>query len=232
MPDFSMIPDAFDMIERGREHPEDYYGSITDLQDQGWIASFVKHRDSDHLDLSNYETVLTDFSEKYELNDDYRVEGSSHWAVGWLDTLMVRALQCKCEDWEDAHITVHPDRESRGLKLWRCHTCGTDFGIASVRPIFYSVAEYKERLEEYPVLDEEDFSRREHEELMEYLDQEVSAFVRQHEGDTIAEDWEPDKDAIFQYLFDVHSVSHIDELDNAWIEDAVLTVAEREGKKL
>lgn len=232
MPDFSMIPDAFGMIEQGREHPDSYWGAVTDLQDQGWVLTFARHRDSDHLEISNYETILTSFAEKYELNEDYRVEGSSHWLVGWMDQMMVRALQCNCEDWEQAHITVHPDRESKGLKLWRCHTCGGDFGIANIRPIFYSAIEFKERMEEYPVLDEEDFSRREYEELMEYIESVASSFVSRNEGDTIAEGWEPDYEKIFEHLFREYSVSRVDDLNYEWIEDAVLAIADEEGKKL
>jgi hypothetical protein len=227
------MTDLFEAIERGREHPEDYFGPITELQDQGWIAVFVRHRDSDHLENSNFDTILKEFSEKFELNEDYRVEGSRHWAVGWTDTMMVRAIECKCEDWEQADITAHPDLERTGLKLWRCHTCATDFGIDHIRNIFYRALEFKDRLDDYPVLDEEDFSRREYEELMEYLEQEVSSTVNSLSNDErIAEDWEPDNEAIFQYLFDSYSVCTVDDLSSGWVEDAVLTIADREGKKL
>lgn len=223
----------FDMVESGREHPRDYWGAITDLQDQGWIQVFGRHRDSDNLEISNYETVLTAFNEKFERYDDFRVEGSSHWAVGWTDTILVRALQCKCEDWEDADITVHPDHDSKGLKLWRCHTCGTDFGVESIRPIFYAAVEFKERLEEYPILDEEDHSRREHEELMEYLEREVSSVTNSLQNDDqIKEDWEPDNEKIFQFIFDTYSVCNIDDLQTDMIGDAVLALAELEGAAL
>jgi len=225
--------DLFDAVEEGREHPSDYFGSITDLQDQGWVQTFGRHRDSDHLDNSNFDTILESFQEKFELNEDYRVEGSSHWLVGWSDSMMVRALQCKCEDWENADITVHPDHRTKGLKLWRCHTCGTDFGIENIRNIFYRALEFAERLANYPVLDEEDYSRREHEELMGYLEGEVSSTVNSLQNDDrIKDDWEPDNDKVFSYLFDTYSVCRIDDLDGDMIEDAVLTVADKEGKKL
>ena len=225
--------DLFDAIEQGREHPDSYWGSITDLQDQGWVQAFGRHRDSDTLDISNYETVLTAFHEKFELNEDFRVEGSSHWAVGWCDTLMVRALECDCEDWEHAHITAHPDLERRGLKLWRCHTCGIDFGIDRIRNIFYRALEFKDRLEDYPVLDEEDYSRREYEELMEYLGNEVSSTVNSLQNDDqIKEDWEADNDKVFDYIFETYSVSHIDDLTTDMVGDAVLTIAKKEGATL
>lgn len=227
------MTDLFELLEDGRQHPQDYFGAITDLQDQGWVEVFGRHRDSDNLDISNYETILTAFHEKFELNEDFRVEGSSHWAVGWMDTMLVRALQCKCEDWENADITVHPDHDSKGLKLWRCHTCGTDLSIADIRNIFYRAVEFKDCMEDYPLLDEEDYSRREHEELMEYLEREVSWTVNHLQNDDkVVEDWEPDNDKIFQFLFDTYSVSSVDDLHSDWIEDAVLVLAEMEGKKL
>jgi hypothetical protein len=225
-------PDVFDAVNETLEHPQDYYGDIIDLQDQGWGCTFGRHRDSDNLDISNYEQILQAFHEKFELNEDFRVEGSRHWAVGWTDQILVRALQCDCEDWEEADITVHPDAKSKGLKLWRCHTCATDFGIERVRPIFYEALEFKSRLDDYPILDEEHYSKLEHEELLEWLEQEVSAFVRHEEGETIEEDWEPDLDKVFEYLFDIHSVSTVEDCNVDWIGDAVLAIADKEGKKL
>lgn len=225
--------DLFEAIEEGREHPRDYFGSITELQDEGWVETFGRHRDSDNLQNSNFDAVLKTLSEKFELNDDYQVLGSSHWAVGWCDQIMVRALQCKCEDWEDADITAHPDNAAKGLKLWRCHTCGTDFGIESIRPVFYEMLEFKNRLEQYPLLDEEDFSRREHEELMEYIEREVSAIcVRFQNGEEIKDDFEANPADVARILFDEYSVSHVDDLSYEWMEDAVLTLAEKEGAKL
>lgn len=224
--------DVFEAVNEGMEHPDSYWGAITDYQDNGWVLTFGRHRDSDLLEISNFETIEKQFEEKYEKNDDFRIEGSSHWAVGWTDQMMVRALQCNCEDWEKADITTHPDSRSKGLRLWRCHTCGLDFGIERVRQIFYDCLEIKNQLDDYPVLDEEDWSRREYEELMEYLEDEVSAIVRRYEGDTIEEDYEPDMGKVFSYLFETHSVSNVEDCEYAWIEDAVLEIADKEGKKL
>lgn len=218
----------FTDIESCREHPEYYWGAITDYQDNGWIQTFGRHRDSDTLDNSNFESVLKalDYA-KFELNEDYRVEGSNHWLVGWTDTLMVRALQCKCEDWDNAMIVGDPKTE-----YWHCETCGDEFGAEGIRPVYREAMEYRARLEDYPIFDEEDFTRREHEELMEYLEDEINSIVRRWEGDVVEEDYEPDHEDIFKYLFDVHSVSSVEDLRYEWIEDAVSTVAERDGKKL
>jgi hypothetical protein len=224
--------DLYEAVNETLERPRDYYGVIPELQEQGWGCTFGRHRDSDNLDISNYETILRAFAEKFELNEDYRVEGSSHWAVGWTDTLMVRVLQCDCEDWEEAEITQHPDSVHKGVKLWRCHTCGLDFGIERIRPIFQECLEFKASLEEYPLLDEEDFSRREHEELMEWLEDEVASVIRRNEGETIEEDFEVETGEVARILFDDHSVSSVEDVDMGWIEDAVLDLADKAGKKL
>lgn len=186
------------------EPPDSYWGPITDLVQQGWAQVYGRHRDSDLLNISNFESMLEHYNENYEVNDDFRVEGSSHWLVGWSDCLMVRALQCDCEDWEDADISFDPLPEPAG---WYCASCDK---YAEVRQIFKDALDFQERMDEYPVLDEEDWSRREHEEFMEYIEQEV--------GTEYAE-------ACARYLFDEYSYSCVEEIDwkvlEAWKEENV-----------
>ena len=225
--------DVFEAVNETMEHPENYFGAITDYQDNGWGCTFGRHRDSDNLDISNFETILKQFDEKYEKNEDFRVEGSSHWAVGWTDQLMVRVLQCDCEDWENADIRIHPDSERKGLKLWRCHTCGLDFGIERVRQIFYDCLEIKNRLDDYPLLDEEDYSRREYEDLMEYLEREVPWHCNHLQNDgRIQDGFDCPVEDVARYLFDVHSVNNVEDLSGEWIEDAILDIADQNGVKL
>ena len=229
MNDTYLYYESFKAVEEGREHPRDYWGCITDLQDQGWVLTFGRHRDSDVLGISNYETILKLFEEKkFEKQDDYRVEGSNHWAVGWIDQIMVRALQCDCDDWEKADIVV----ESKQTEEWRCNTCGAVFGTEAIRPIFYECREIAARLENYPVLDEEDFSRREHEDLVEYIETNLFHAISGNEGETIAEGFTVEAEAVAEWLFDTHSVSCVDECDTDKIEEAVIALAEKEGKKL
>jgi hypothetical protein len=146
--------------------------------------------------------------------------------------MMVRALQCNCADWENADITIHPDAQSKGLKLWRCHTCGRDFGIDKVRPIVMDAFDIAQRLSDYPVLDEEDYSRREYEEMMEWLEDEVSSAIRRNVDERIKDGFECDTEEVYSYLFDVHSVNRPDEVDSEWIEDAVLAIADKKGFRL
>jgi len=154
-----------DALKEALTPPDHYWGAITDLVTQGWAQVAGRHRDSDLLDISNWETMLTHYNENYEVNEDFRVEGSSHWLVGWSDCLLVRALQCNCLDWEKADFMYDPQ-----IDKWQCQTC---FKYGEVRPIFADALAFQERMNNYPVLDEEDWSRREHEEFMEYIEGEV-----------------------------------------------------------
>jgi len=183
--------------------PEHYYGAITDLVRQGWAQVAGRHRDSDTLGISNWETMLTFYNEKYEVNEDFRVEGSSHWLVGWSDQLLVRALQCECEDWEEADFTfgtVALDNETTAQR-WYCRECGEE---ATVRDVFNDALEFQERLDSYPVLDEEDYSNREYEDMIKWLEQEVGD---EHAGD------------LYSHLYDTYSAYRPDDVRYEWIEE-------------
>jgi hypothetical protein len=178
--------------------PEHYWGAQTELVNEGWGGITGIHRDSDLLDESNYETILKILDEKYEKYEDWRVESASHWAVGWMDTLMVRVVKCECtEENEDSMPYIVRDMGDR----WRCDTCGT---TAQYTDIFKECLELQAALENYPVLDEEDYSRREYEDTMEYLTNEVG---------------EEHADKLFSYLFNTYSVSRSDDIHGEWIEE-------------
>jgi hypothetical protein len=90
-----------------------------------WAITFSKSRDSGLLEQSNYDSVKGDLEKRFP--KDVSDERFSHFAVGWLDQLLVRML----------------DRNGKVTKA----------GIAAL--------EWKDRLEDYPAADEEDYSRRE-----------------------------------------------------------------------
>src|ERR1041385_1724755 len=181
--------------------PKDYIGAITELVTQGWGQCFGIHRDSDTLSRANWDSIIEELQDQVEdVNESYRVEGSHHWLAGLSDTMLCRILDCECEDWEDSHIVRHPDWESKGNKFFICHVCNK---TAKITPIFGTVLNIKERLEEYPVLDEEKYSEMENDELMEYLEQEV--------GEESAE-------ALAKHLYDEYSVSRVEDVSYEWIE--------------
>jgi len=90
-----------------------------------WAITFSVHRDSELLQQSNFAVVKADLEKRFP--KDVSDERFSHWAVGWIDHLLVRML----------------DRNGKVTKAGK------------------AVLEWKNREKDYPVLDEEDYSRRE-----------------------------------------------------------------------
>lgn len=103
-----------------------------------WAMTFSMNRDSGLLEQSNYEAVKGDLEKRFP--KDVSDERFSHFAVGWLDQLLVRMLD-------------------KDRKITRA-------GIAAL--------EWKDRLESYPVADDEDFSRREFEATLDNIKWEGS----------------------------------------------------------
>jgi len=67
------------------------YGYHGDLpRGETWAGTFSVNRDSDLLGQSNFEVILADLESKFP--DDVMVERAGHWAVGWVDEIMVRML--------------------------------------------------------------------------------------------------------------------------------------------
>lgn len=106
------------------EYAENYCGE--DYSD--YFVGPSRHRDSQPLEESNFEAALERLGGETKRN--VIVARSSHWAVGWVE-----------------QILVHKSAKAK-LKI---------------------LAEIKRDLEEYPVLDDDDFYSREREALDEYV---------------------------------------------------------------
>jgi hypothetical protein len=98
-----------------------------------WAITFSKSRDSGILEQANYDAIKGDLEKRFP--KDVSDERFSHFAVGWLDQLLVRML----------------DKNGKVTKA----------GIAAL--------EWKDRLESYPVADDEDYSRREFEATLDNI---------------------------------------------------------------
>lgn len=92
-----------------------------------WAITFSKSRDSGLIEQSNYDAIKGDLEDHFP--KDVSDERFSHFAVGWVDHLLVRML----------------DKNGKVTKA----------GIAAL--------EWKDKLERYPVADDEDYTRREFE---------------------------------------------------------------------
>lgn len=109
-----------------RDTADSYWEGPEDGSDKGdWAVTISKHRDSDALQVSNYNVISRDMISRFE--DDVEEHSFSHWAVGWVEHLFVR---------------IHDE--------------GGEF-----TPAFVAIMEWEERLEEYPIADEDDYSETE-----------------------------------------------------------------------
>ena len=96
-----------------------------------WLVVAGRHRDSDALERSNFRSILKALGGE---GDTVAVENESHWAVGWVE-----------------HLLVDPADTER-VKI---------------------AEEIRDALEDYPVVDEEDFSNLEYEEAWSYWESEL-----------------------------------------------------------
>lgn len=112
-----------------------------------WAITFSKTRDSGITEQSNYDAIKGDLEERFP--KDVSDEHFRHFAVGWIDHLLVRML----------------DKNGKVTKA----------GIA--------VLEWKDRLKDYPIADDEDYSEREYRATIDNikfegsLDQETAKVV-------------------------------------------------------
>lgn len=137
-----ILPDDDTMMEAAREaltHPPDSAFSNDDLF-VTWGLTVSMHRDSDLVDVSNFERIHEDMQRVFPA--DVYVTHAGHWAVGWIDQLTVRVL----EPWAD------PDNY-------------TARDITRAFRVITSVATHLR--EQYPLYDESDYSQREYEQDQE-----------------------------------------------------------------
>lgn len=124
-----------------------YWGECGD-----WFIAAAVHRDSDCLDRSNFEVmseILKSLPEVKAWDGEFTpvtIERFSHWAVGWIDYLVIDPACKAAVDW----------------------------------------ANYlREKLENYPILDEEHFSRLESDEAYQvwqncYNERDRIKYIRAH----------------------------------------------------
>jgi len=97
---------------------------VGDIPDNCWLIVLSRHRDSDTLIRSNWETALQELGGESKNVQIFRF---GHWACGWYEVLGVRE---------------NTDKATIGENI-------------------------QTRLEDYPILDEEDYSRQEQEEALD-----------------------------------------------------------------
>ena len=89
-----MLEHLEELLKQAQEAPDHYFGSLLHLEEDNQARTgFAKHRDSDILAISNYETVLADLKERF--GAAVEVNSANHWAVGWIDEIVVKARNKK-----------------------------------------------------------------------------------------------------------------------------------------
>ncbi len=71
---------------------------LRDTSKSDWLILYTQHRDSDILTRSNWEVLVEDLGEGCE------TMSASHWAVGWVEYLLINPDDSeavrRAEDWE------------------------------------------------------------------------------------------------------------------------------------
>jgi hypothetical protein len=173
--------------EAALQHPPDSWFGNDNLWYSHGMSGWNRHRDSDIRDRSNFDVVLGILTEKYgEADPDglWWVNHASHWAVGWVDQIMVRIL-------------IDPESDDK-------------FDEDNITPIFKECMELLEEVTlNYSVLDDMHYSDLEYEETLKNIryecgcdEEEAHAiFSWLFENDIYAEEeWFP-LDVIKQAIF-------------------------------
>jgi len=102
--------DYVKLAQEAMEKPE-YYARWID--DEMFItygySGIAKHRDSNNYDKAHFDGTVNWLSEREDIDeDDWNVDGSKHWAVGWVDHLVVRILDKEIPHDEITEEDINP----------------------------------------------------------------------------------------------------------------------------
>lgn len=110
-----------------------YYGDR-----EGWLIGLAVHRDSNTIDRSNWRVIVPPMLADHP--EDAAVERMRHWAVGWVDYLLVRPdtlAADKATEWAE-RLARYPlaDEDDWGELEWAEEWCvRCDRGTRSDHPL-------------------------------------------------------------------------------------------------
>ena len=93
-------------FEPMRSHPEQsfaYYG-----EHEGWLVTLGRSRDSDQIVRSNWRYLTGEAMRQWP--DDVAIESMGHWAVGWVEYMLVKPDSPAVKfmsDWRDV-LDIYP----------------------------------------------------------------------------------------------------------------------------
>lgn len=110
-----------------------------------WAFTLSVHRDSSCMERVNYEAAKAILEERFPDSENILDQRFSHFAVGWIDHLIIKV----------------------------CRRVPGAGKTAPTTPEWRAVLEIKDRLEDYPCLDDDKLSELEYEEATEIVDQDL-----------------------------------------------------------
>jgi len=129
-----MTIDPAEIAEKALTQPPDSYFGNDNLWIAHGMSGFHQTRDSDCVEKANFRTVLEILEDEFGPQDTDGLwwgNQATHWAVGWVDQIMVKILI-------DADGKIND--------------------INNITPIFKRCVELHDELESYPVLDDQIYS--------------------------------------------------------------------------
>lgn len=130
---------AIKQAHEALQYPDSYINWADDGAYDTHAPIIGRNRDSGVLENSNWDVVSGDMLKRFP--NQCFIKGSKHWAVGWIDQLMVQCFT----------------KKGTVTKAW----------LAAI--------EWSDRLSEYPVADEDHFSKAEYEETANNIKQNIPA---------------------------------------------------------
>ncbi len=141
--DFNYTENILKCAKDGLQKPEDFgYWGSEDMFKTWGFCGVDKNRDSDLLEISNFEVITKDLMTKFPL--DFRIENYSHWLVGNVDRLVCRILKYEIPFIDEVNQE--------------------DITIA-----FRAAMEWLDQLRDYPVADEGDYSDKQYQQAIEAI---------------------------------------------------------------
>lgn len=164
------------------KHPDSFFTSDERIGTTHGFTISV-HRDSDILDQSNWEVIKDDMISRYGHGDDpdVFVHRSMHWAHGWSEELAVRVY----------------DKRYPTVKI--------------ISDAFVAIMAWTEKLEDYPVADEQHYSEMEHADAIETLENSYGV-SKEKSGEA------------FSWLFDTYSYCSADEYNVDAVAEAIAAI--------
>lgn len=148
---------------------------------QDWCIVYTHNRDSRLLEESNADMIAKELEPFMEGDDpDVIAEHHGHWACGWVDGYAIRVYR---------YTHIPGDGFADGGCAYTMEEC------REITPAFKRWCELQEALSDYPVLDEEDYSRREYDATLENISSEGGCLVPANGP----EDW---VSQVFSWLWD------------------------------